>query len=716
MNYKKLYLNLKKEYYKKQFGGLRREQLYHLYNKSIDDFISIDTDDLVEIIKSYNIRYIKGKNKGLYYDIDYSRLENSNDKTTDFIGFTNPNYFDLTTSIQFENSLVSFFKSFDYIKPSEALKAFIIGPTFTECANIIQVSIYHLILNFVGDEKFDDLFGNLLIPFTITPNIFMPILSEIRNKNEDNTYQAIIGNPLYFLFDEIYDLRLENLEHNDIVYIRGVEEYNLKHLSGASIGWNLICDKNESTGETKFIGFGPNEFGTRNGSKTYEEMVKLLIDGYNKPQNNETLKIIEARKKVEELKDSAINAESLKNDIITGFFSRSIIGIQYILRLNQEKLFEFIKRPKYKWYEDENKNLPEENNIPINLLLDSFSTETNDSTFENYIKDNEDRELLYNYMLKFGYKIINKTLESGPIGFVLTGSPGIGKTHLSVALAKFVSNYGIKVTFVDENYLGKKFQESHGQLRDFSLWFNDSDLIILDDINSMYRTSSIFLQQVLEYVIIKSKALLYTSNNILPLIQKNIPIIYPYNYDGAKNFFSLNINTFTYTTPWIDHDINLLDNNEKYNLLFSYSGKKSAGIIIETDIINEQHFIDDFNTITCNTTEFTIVKDWTLTQRFNRYGNYTTVLTANDMQKSNGYPQILKDNYIIMVINEYSYANQFIKILPELHDNSNKIIILTRSVTNFKRLILSIIQDYLNEKNKLKLLARLNIMIPYIFD
>jgi len=716
MNYKKLYLNLKKEYYKKQFGGLRREQLYHLYNKSIDDFISIDTNDLVEIIKSYNIRYIKGKNKGLYYDIDYSRLENSNDKTREFIGFTNPNYFDLTTSIQFENSLVSFFKSFDYIKPSEALKAFIIGPTFTECANIIQVSIYHLILNFVGDEKFDDLFGNLLIPFTITPNIFMPILSEIINKNEDNTYQAIIGNPLYFLFDEIYDLRLENLEHNDIVYIRGVEEYNLKHLSGASIGWNLICDKDESTGETKFIGFGPNEFGTRNGSKTYEEMVKLLIDGYNKPQNNETLKIIEARKKVEELKDSAINAESLKNDIITGFSSRSIVGIQYILRLNQEKLFEFIKRPKYKWYEDENNNLPEENNIPINLLLDSFSTETNDSTFENYIKDNEDRELLYNYMLKFGYKIINKTLESGPIGFVLTGSPGIGKTHLSVALAKFVSNYGIKVTFVDENYVGKKFEESRGQLRDFRSWFNDSDLIILDDINSIHGTGSIFLQQVLEYIIIESKALLYTSNNILPLIQKNIPIIFPYDYHGAKNFFSLNINTSSYRTPWIDHDINLLDNNEKYNLLFSYLGKKSAGIIIETDNIDEQKFIDDFNTFTANTTEFTIVKDWTLTQRFNRYGNYTTKLSPKDMQDTNGYPQILKDNYIIMVINEYSYGEQFIRILPELHDNSNKIIILTRSITEFKKLILLVIGNYLNEKNKLKLLARLNIMIPYIFD
>ena len=176
------------------------------------------------------------------------------------------------------------------------------------------------------------------------------------------------------------------------------------------------------------------------------------------------------------------------------------------------------------------------------------------------------------------------------------------------------------------------------------------------------------------------------------------------------------MNTSSYRTSWIDCNINLFDNNEKYNLLFSYSGKKSAGIIIETDIINEQHFIDDFNTITGNTTEFTIVKDWTLTQRFNRYGNYTTKLSPENMQKTNGYPQNLKDNYIIMVINEYSYASQFIKILPELHDNSNKIIILTRSITEFKKLILLVIGNYFNEKNKLKLLARLNLMIPYIFD
>ena len=103
------------------------------------------------------------------------------------------------------------------------------------------MTIYHNILNIVGEEKFNYLFGNLLTPFIITPHVFEPINFSIRKKTEDDQYEAITGNPLYFLYDEIKDYSLESLENNDIVYIGGVSWYPKKHFSGIFPGFNLIC-------------------------------------------------------------------------------------------------------------------------------------------------------------------------------------------------------------------------------------------------------------------------------------------------------------------------------------------------------------------------------------------------------------------------------------------------------------------------------------------
>lgn len=78
------------------------------------------------------------------------------------------------------------------------------------------------------------------------------------------------------------------LQDGDFLYIRGVDKYNSKHLSGSYIGWNLICMVVD--GEKRFIGFGPDDFGPNGLS--FQEISKLLIDGYNKPQDEKTKKFI----------------------------------------------------------------------------------------------------------------------------------------------------------------------------------------------------------------------------------------------------------------------------------------------------------------------------------------------------------------------------------------------------------------------------------------
>ena len=108
-----------------------------------------------------------------------------------------------------------------------------------------MASIYRYILGQVGDEKFDEMFGNPLIQFCITPYLY-------------NQYIDGVGNPLYFLFDKIESSN--DLHNGDIVHIQGVEKYKYKHLFGFGQGWNLVVVKKKKNKYVKFIGFGPGEF------------------------------------------------------------------------------------------------------------------------------------------------------------------------------------------------------------------------------------------------------------------------------------------------------------------------------------------------------------------------------------------------------------------------------------------------------------------------
>jgi hypothetical protein len=301
MNYKNKYLKYKQKYlYLKNNilkGGELRYEILMKYRNNIDLFTENKEENLALLLHSYNIPYSSRKTKeiGMWYKYDYANLVNHDNNSYQFHGLTNNKYWDITVFHEINKMYVSYFQSFDYIKPSDALKAFIIGPTFTECSNAIQVAIYHNILNIIGEDKFNYLFGNLLTPFIITSTITEPWIIKIRNKGigaQSNSYEPMIENPLYFLCDIIEDYNLSSINNNDIIYIKGIDKYEFKHFSGSLIGFNLICYRPSITDEPKFIGFGPNEF--MDGPKTYEEICKILIDGYNQDQNQITKKIIEA--------------------------------------------------------------------------------------------------------------------------------------------------------------------------------------------------------------------------------------------------------------------------------------------------------------------------------------------------------------------------------------------------------------------------------------
>ena len=724
--YKK-YIKYKKKYLQKlaqnrsnnfiQKGGLIRHEIMSSYVNDLSSFMENKEENLALLLQSYNKPYTP-VTIGMWYAIDYSRIINKDDENTQFFGLSNKYYWDIGVARENGTSLLSYFQSYDYIKPSDALKSFIIGPTFLECANAIQVTIYHHILNIVGEEKFNYLFGNLLTPFIITCNVFQPIDLSIRKKTADGRYEAITGNPLYFLYDKINDFSLESLENNDIVYIGGVSLYKKKHFSGDFPGFNLICYRPSKSDEPRFVGFGPNEFAT--GPLRYEEIRQILVDGYNQEQNANTKKIIQRRlaSKDPSLQSSGKFAQRMENHKVPRDYQK-IDGITNRLRFNQDNLERFIKTPRQEWYNESivelQKMLPKQSPKPvdINILSKSFSNESKDATFDNFRCSTKLQKDMWNYMFKFSIKVVSQTDETGPLGIILSGSAGIGKTHLSVAVAKYVSNYGIKVTFVDEEYLSS-LVTSLG-LPNLESDISSSDLIILDDINSKTGAGCRFLKQVLNFVILNNKALLFTSNNEIPIIQSNLPVFFGYNHPFAKNFLAINnIVADSNRKPWTEIDLNIISNDDKYILLNRYTGGQSAGIIIETSDVDENIYIEQFKRITSNTEPIRIVKDWSEEQSFLAFGTYgkTRELQPDHRRNKGDVTDLEKYKIIIIRVYDGSTSDQLLKILPRLHDKGIKIIILVESLEKLRQLIVEKLTYSLYEPKKIRITNRLNIIFP----
>jgi len=262
---------------------LRVVILTNKYKKNIETIPKICNENfgesIIKVMELINKPYNTRDHDSIYYSDDYvNYYKYDNENFTQLNGLTNNKYFNINSTCNFISKT--------FVLPSDALNAFIIGPTFADCGNVIQICLYKYIYDLVGINKFNNLFGKILNRFLITPYLF----DSLETKINTNCFLSIhpidpTGNPLYFLFDIIEDLN--NLESGDIVHIGGVELYSSKHLCGFSLGWNLICIKNN--GITKFIGFGPESFKT---SLTYEELKIILINNYNKDQSNETKKRI----------------------------------------------------------------------------------------------------------------------------------------------------------------------------------------------------------------------------------------------------------------------------------------------------------------------------------------------------------------------------------------------------------------------------------------
>ena len=210
-----------------------------------------------------------------------------------------------------------------------------------------------------------------------------------------------------------------------------------------------------------------------------------------------------------------------------------------------------------------------ESKISNSSILSQISPENIASNFSNYqINSNPQRKELFDIMQKFALTINQKSINSEPHGLIISGKPGIGKTHLSIAVMKTVTK---NVLYVDEAYLSNLYQKKGGVQDDYTSWFQNIELIILDDLNTKYGIGATFFKKSINYIIRNNKSILVSSNTHLDLLYEALPYYIGYDDNINNNFLILNdIIIPSFRNPWTSTYLEL-NNIQRLELLARYS-------------------------------------------------------------------------------------------------------------------------------------------------
>ena len=667
-----------------------RVSIFNKY-KRIEPYQQVPTTtNIAEIIQTTNRPY-DCRNNGLFYADDYMKIKSSSESWTTISGLANNFYWD-------NYNYDCFFKINDGVKPSEALKAFFIGPSFPDCANVIQASVYLSILNTIGESKFNKIFGNKISQFIITKYLY----DEFSSTTKENP----IGNPLHFIFDKI-DTSKMDLRDGDILHIGGVNDYKYKHLAGFAIGWNVVCIRKDINDEPKFIGFGPNTF--KDGPLTFSELKLKLIEYYNQSQSRETLDIIKKLSLTNPITDEE-KINNQKSDLAKLFandtkdYDSEITGFLCCIRLNQAKLNHFINSDFNNTWPIKLSN-PQKNfegsNIVKYLTVDGcISSENRNSTFENYNPDNIKRKELYELISSFSNAVIEHDFKR-PLGIILSGNPGIGKTHLSIAvLKKTLLHSNKRILFLDEKFLNEYYQFNVSRYN-ISKEIKDFDFIIFDDINQIHGAAAGALEKIFKDVFLHNKILIVSSNINLDVIYRYIPRYVSY-IDEVKNNFVVvdNLNTNSYRSGCFL--TKSLTTEKKLETLSNFNQQIASGIVIP---------MSDIDRTRC----YNLIKE-----QYCKINKQCKIRMVDEPLKNNFvhdyYVQDANkfDTFIIKVTN-YQESEQLLKLIEKVHYMGSKIIVITDNESNFVKNIKYKLNSYLEEKYFDKRNDRLKVIFPDYF-
>lgn len=314
---------------------------------------------------------------------------------------------------------------------------------------------------------------------------------------------------------------------------------------------------------------------------------------------------------------------------------------------------------------------------------------------------------------------------------IIQGNAGIGKTHLSVSVSKYVHSYGKNVIFINSSIISDNYQKSGGIFDNFLQWIVGYDLIVLDDINSR-GSSYLFLEKAIEYVYFYSKAILITSN-----IQLEIDELLPINFD-PNCLFTYNSAIYdSYRTKWLTDCYGY----DKLNFLFDFN-QSSCGIIINNETIpnpsfslelperNDPEYLFFMNQrninidkILLNYKQLIIDSQLTINQSLiritgpsakyngtNKFGYYNSVIGDTFVHGIENY------KFVIIYVSkdsDYSYE-QLVELVLKVYNKIIKILVVTpENKSDFSRCLIR----HLNRRSdKLKAIDRIKIIFPGIIE
>ena len=524
----------------------------------------------------------KSKILGVFYPRSYLTHEFPSLATMSYLSkHSLPKYFDHTYKY-------SFVGNDNGRSPSECLSAFFHGPTVADCATALLACQYRAIETIIGTGEFNSIFDASASKFRIARSLFINSISTPERLSAELVHLQPIDfiSPLISLFDVFRssisspvcsDLSARKLSEADVkvgdtLYIEGVDRYIKKHISGDSIGFNLICTGQNSSGQNLYLGFDPDLFDQ---PKTYDQVKQVLIDDYNRPQGPDTIAAIDRGES---------GYAQLTNDTLS--YDHPIVGITGILRFNPSRWERLALQRDKVWHRQP--LMPVAQALaPVPLDNGSpFTVEHADADFDRFESFSSQQKSMKTTALKFTHAVIDGTVEPShkkPMGLFLTGMPGVGKTHLCVAVAKKAAEHGVKTLYIDAKTvddLAHKYDTNMAQWhRDIDIMLAGKDLVVLDDINSEKGFSQQLLAQTMRRVLTANIAIMASSNNRIRLKDATPGFLDPLD-ERAHNFLSLSdLQGDSYRGQW--WQCPQVQATDELSRLGQYKGSKAAGVITE---------------------------------------------------------------------------------------------------------------------------------------
>lgn len=642
------------------------------------------------------------KSLGVFYPEDYQTHELTKLSKSSLLGLHSlPKYFD-------KDNMNSFVASCNQRTPSESLNAFFHGPTIADCATTLLACQFRAIETIVGTDEFNRIFGAPVSTFRIARALFNgSIDSEYLTDVAKKCKPIDLTNPLYCLFEDLEitralfahrELLESDITEGDILYIQGVDSYTAKHKSGSSIGFNLICTGQNSHGQNLYLGFGPDEFAE---PKTYDQVKNILIDGYNKPQSAETLAAIEA---------GETHYAQLTDHTVT--YDHPIVGIIAALRFDLGFWEHFSSQYDEAWHQQPLLSVvPAVKPKPVDHGS-PFPSENLGADFEHFEAASPQQEFMKQTALKFTHAVINNLAEEvsqkKPMGLFLSGSPGLGKTHLCVAAAKKAAEYSVDTLYIDAAKICGLIQDFAGDETQWGRKIDEmlagKDLVVIDDANKKYGYTRMFLAKAMQHVMANNKAIMISSNNPVAIKAAAPGIIDPLT-KGAHNFVCLgDLQGESYRSQWWQSTE--VQATDALSQLGQYQGGKSAAVITE-----EAVSIDDVaKTLGISVDQIREVGSPCLPASQRRSPDYF----FQELSKT-------EHSAVFMACpvtgDQYPYSSvrieQFLNVVQKVHDEGLKLVIKTNNRQQFLKIVLDMLNDAHSLRlNKLRITDRLKHMFP----